>query len=275
MAMIQSTPPGPAASVPFLQWMGGKRRLWAQMKPHFPQRFGAYHEPFVGSGAVFLALQPERAHLSDLSAPLMATWQAVKHHPDEVLGALQALPHGKEAYVNLRAEFNSGTPDPIRAAALFTFLSLTAFNGIMRFNRQGGMNTPYGRNDAIPVEAMWTAHRALATADLHTEDFFKVLDRAQPGDLIYFDPPYDAAEMRYTGAGWTETDTRRLADVARALVAKGCHVRATNHNTPLVREAYAGFRMVSLRRPGNISSKGTGRQPVEEVLIIGEGTVNP
>ncbi len=38
---------------PFLKWAGGKRQLLPHIRRFYPETFGAYFEPFVGSGAVF------------------------------------------------------------------------------------------------------------------------------------------------------------------------------------------------------------------------------
>lgn len=46
-----------------LKWAGGKTQLLSQLKPLFPKRFNLYLEPFVGGGAVFFDLQPDRAVL--------------------------------------------------------------------------------------------------------------------------------------------------------------------------------------------------------------------
>ena len=41
---------------PFLKWVGGKRKLVSTLLNYVPARFGVYHEPFVGGGALFFAL---------------------------------------------------------------------------------------------------------------------------------------------------------------------------------------------------------------------------
>ena len=53
---------------PFVKWVGGKRQLLKQfllMNLYPPERFnpetGKYFEPFVGGGAVFFDLLPEKA----------------------------------------------------------------------------------------------------------------------------------------------------------------------------------------------------------------------
>ncbi len=58
---------------PFLKWIGGKGQLVGELLKMAPKRFKTYHEPFVGGGALFFALQREglledkEIHLSDIN----------------------------------------------------------------------------------------------------------------------------------------------------------------------------------------------------------------
>src|SRR5262245_11618894 len=63
---------------PFVKWVGGKRQLLDRIARHLPDSFGAYHEPFVGGGAVYFHLCPRRAHLSDVNHRLIRTYRALR-----------------------------------------------------------------------------------------------------------------------------------------------------------------------------------------------------
>src|SRR5438093_930334 len=83
--------PGPA---PFLKWAGGKAQLLEQMKPLFPSKYGTYLEPFLGGGAVFFYLKPDRAILSDLNCELIDVFLAVRDDPFGLMTALdEHMPH--------------------------------------------------------------------------------------------------------------------------------------------------------------------------------------
>ena len=41
---------------PFLKWAGAKRQLLEALRRFVPAAFTAYHEPFLGSGALFFDL---------------------------------------------------------------------------------------------------------------------------------------------------------------------------------------------------------------------------
>src|SRR4030081_663944 len=78
-------------AAPFLKWVGGKTSLLPELLKHVPARLRGYHEPFVGGGALFFAVAPARAILSDSNAELIHCYQQVR---DDVYGVLHALePH--------------------------------------------------------------------------------------------------------------------------------------------------------------------------------------
>lgn len=65
---------------PPAKWAGGKTQLLSQLRPLFPKRFNLYLEPFVGGGAVFFDLQPDRAVLIDSNYELINFYQVVKNN---------------------------------------------------------------------------------------------------------------------------------------------------------------------------------------------------
>ena len=55
---------------PFLKWAGGKRWLVNKNPELFLVPMKRYIEPFLGSGAVFFNLEPDRAIISDQNGAL-------------------------------------------------------------------------------------------------------------------------------------------------------------------------------------------------------------
>ena len=46
---------------PFTKWTGGKRQLLPILKDLMPKAYDTYYEPFIGGGALFFDLKPEKA----------------------------------------------------------------------------------------------------------------------------------------------------------------------------------------------------------------------
>ncbi|MGX8190074.1 DNA adenine methylase [Rickettsia conorii] len=69
-----------------------------------PTNFKDYYEPFLGGGAIFFKLQPNRAFISDLNLDLIITYKVVR---DEPLGLIKLLSehkanHSKDYYYEVR-----------------------------------------------------------------------------------------------------------------------------------------------------------------------------
>ena len=272
-------------SRPFVKWAGGKRRLLNDLRPLIPEHFGRYHEPFVGGGALFFNLASRRnpepepwATLSDANRRLVRTYRAVRDVPDRLLERLAQLEsdHDKDHFYAVRALDPDSFVDDVEVAAWFIYLNKTAFNGLYRVNRKGRFNVPIGRYDRPNIcdpSAIRAASAALQGAEIHNEGFEKVLDRAQPGDVVYFDPPYVPASKTasftdYTRDGFTIDDQARLRDVASELKLRGVRVILSNSDVPVVRDLYrSGFDLQTVKCGRSINSKASARGRVGELLI--------
>ena len=76
--------PSTSAARPLLKWAGGKRQLLPALRAFYPESFGRYFEPFVGSGAVFFDLYASgrlagaQATLTDCNADLIGCYRVVR-----------------------------------------------------------------------------------------------------------------------------------------------------------------------------------------------------
>ena len=50
---------------PIVKWAGGKTQMLGDIMPKIPQKYGKYIEPFIGGGALFFALSPDKAIIAD------------------------------------------------------------------------------------------------------------------------------------------------------------------------------------------------------------------
>lgn len=266
----------PARAHPVIKMVGGKARLLPELIARMPARFGRYYEPFAGGAALFFALAPERAVLSDANADLMGMYRALADDIDGVLRLIDAhrCAHGMAAgehYYAVRERWNTRARLIGRAAraADFIYLNKTCFNGLWRVNRKGEMNVGWGKHDTFTpdVENLRAAATALARADLMTGDYRDFVFEAKRGDFCYLDPPYDETFTSYTTGGFTDIDQAELAHTVRCLVDRGVQVMASNADTPRIRALYAGMRIDVVQRPGTMSCDGAKRGKVDEVII--------
>ena len=221
---------------PFLKWPGGKRWLVPRLLELIgDMAFNRYFEPFAGGAALFFALQPRSAVLSDVNADLINTYRQVRRHAHEITRRLRQLSVDRETYYDLRSQ---EPKDKIDRAVRFLYLNRTAFGGIYRLNHQGRFNVPYGGGQRSPAilwerDLLRPAARVLRRSELKADDFQLVLQEAGAGDLVYCDPTYtvshsDNGFVRYNESNFRWEDQRRLAEVCEELRARGVTVLVSN-----------------------------------------------
>jgi DNA adenine methylase len=268
------------APTPFVKWVGGKGKLLEQITPHLPSSFGTYHEPFVGGGALFFHLRPARAVLSDVNPRLVECYRVIRDRPWDLVERLEQhrAAHDENHYYFCRDRLNRGAEtDEIERSALFIYLNKTCYNGLYRENRRGEFNVPVGRYDSpsvYDVDNLLAVSRALSDTEILHAPFSDVLERARPGDLVYFDPPYvpvsrTASFTGYVQGGFDDELQAALSRLFANLARRGVHVALSNSDAPLVRELYRGFRIETILAARAINSRASARGPVREVLVLG------
>jgi DNA adenine methylase len=276
-----SNPPKTDPAKPFLRWAGGKTRLLSKILPHLPEKISNYHEPFLGSGATFFAIQSRvsgTSYLSDLNDELINIWRIVQDDPERLLFGLQAY-RGRDTEDEYYIIRSASPNDLIGRAARFFYLNQTAWNGLWRVNRLGVFNVPWGARAFRGISAS-TLHKvscSLARAEIGLMDFRESIGRAEAGDLVYLDPPYlpvsDTSKFSgYTGKRFRRADLEELAELTQGLSARGVHWVMSNRDTPDVRELFAHGEIVRFTTRRSVAAQNKRDiQPKDspEVIVVG------
>jgi DNA adenine methylase len=265
---------------PFLKWAGGKWSIAERIRSLLPGdvRARVYREPFLGGGAMFFYLQPAKAILSDAVKPLIETYKTVQKHVGPLIHRLEKLrlAHTEAHFYDIRERFNKEhRAEVLDRAAWLIYLNKTCFNGLFRTNRSGEFNVPVGRFTnprIVDPERLRVSSGLLARAKIMHATFDYLVDAAEPGDVIYLDPPYDPISKTssfagYCDGGFGREDQARLAETFRILDDRGCLLALSNSDTPLVRGLYAGYDFSPIIAPRAISSKAATRGEVSELLV--------
>jgi len=272
---------------PFLKWVGGKGQLLPELVARIEAAgdIGRYHEPFVGGGALFFELVrsgrlKKKAWLSDNNPRLIEAYLGVRDHVDEVIRLLERhkKKHTEDYFYAVRGLGQSNhrsRPSPAASAARIIYLNKTCYNGLYRENRKGEFNSPFGRYKNPPIcdeENLRAVSKALKKAKIENAHFDAIVERAKPGDLVYFDPPYHpvsktASFTAYESGGFGEDSQRLLARVYGQLSDKGVNVLLSNSMTDLVRDLYAPFHIDVVRANRAVNSRADRRGKVSEALV--------
>lgn len=258
---------------PFLKWAGGKRWLLPELRKYLPNDYKRYFEPFLGGGAVFFGVRPNRAVLSDLNGDLIQLYRMVRDEPSmlKVLLTGHQKKHSKDHYYATRASKPKGE---LEQAAWMLYLNRTCFNGLYRVNKRGEFNVPIGTKSTVVFEdeCFHALSRSLANADLKTQDFEKTIEGAGKGDFVYVDPPYTVAHnfngfLKYNDHIFSWDDQVRLRNSLDDAASRGARIVVSNANHSSIKELYAGFgKLTELPRYSVIAGPAAKRVPTSELL---------
>ena len=260
---------------PILKWAGGKVQLLDVLLPHVPRRYNTYIEPFLGGGALFFSLLPERAIVADSNPELINFYCVVVQDVESLIERLATMTNDEATFYAMRAS-DPASLSPVERAVRTIYLNRTCYNGLYRVNRKGQFNVPFGHyKNPILCDAsnLRAASFALQRATILRADYKDILHQhAQPGDFVYLDPPYLPVSTysdfkRYTKEQFYEEDHRDLALEVARLHELGCYVLLTNSNHPLAHELYSQYQIEVHRTRRNIS-KAASKRTGEDVIVI-------
>ena len=267
---------------PFTKWTGGKRQLLSVIRELMPKTYNRYFEPFVGGGALFFDLAPKDAVINDFNAELINCYQQIKDNPQELIEILKVHQeyNSKEYYLDLRSADRDERIDmmsEVQRAARILYMLRVDFNGLYRVNSKNQFNVPYGRykNPKIVDENLVSAISTYLNnnqIEIKKGDFEKAVLDVQPGDFVYFDPPYiplseTSAFTSYTHEGFSYDDQVRLRDTFKKLNDAGAYVMLSNSSSFLVEELYQDFNIHYVEATRTNGAKSSSRGKISEIIV--------
>ncbi len=265
---------------PFVKWAGGKRQIINRMDRFFPEEFDTYIEPFLGGGAIFFYLLPSKAILIDINPELINTYQVIQEDVVKLSESLKKHENEKEYYYKLRnidrnlEEFNKWSK--IEKASRTIYLNRCCYNGLYRVNSKGQYNVPFGKYknpNFCDEKNLWAVHEALKNVKIIQGGFERVLEFAEKGDFIYFDPPYHPLSETSNFTSYTKFDFGkesqiRLFEVFKELDKKGCKLLLSNSYNEFIIKLYKDYKIVTINAKRAINSDASKRGKIKEVLVM-------
>lgn len=270
--------------VPPIKTQGIKTKLvpWIQEHVQIPEG-GKWIEPFMGSGVVGFNIKPEKAIFSDSNPHIIQFYKdinsgkitagIVRNFLEEEGAKLKE--GGKEFYYEVRERFNE-KHEPLD----FLFLNRSCFNGMIRFNRKGGFNVPFGHkperfsksyvtkivNQVKDVEELCR----LNDWGFYCQDFEETFNSATEKDFIYCDPPYEGRHTDYFN-GWGAEKDKKLFELLSETKAK--FILSTWHSNEYrenqrIEEYWNNFHIITRDHFYYLGAKEKNRKPMLEALVM-------
>ena len=270
--------------VPPIKIQGIKTKLVPLIRENIALgRKSLWVEPFMGSGVVGFNVRPERAIFADINPHIINFYKAVKSGvlSSDIVRIFLAdygrklEAQGGDFYYSVREHFNQ-THAPLE----FLFLNRSCFNGMIRFNREGRFNVPYGHKPQRFTKAYITkiANQVryiescllLYDWEFVCQPFEKTIAMADTDSFIYCDPPYIARHNDYYDT-WDELCEEKLC---RLLRNTGCKFMLStwDHNEYRKNE-YIGkiwdfCRKITHEHFYHVGAKESNRHSMTEALLI-------
>ncbi|GAA4357954.1 DNA adenine methylase [Kangiella marina] len=222
-------------------------------------------EPFSGGMAISLGISPDKALINDINKHVINFYRCVKND----LRINIKMINDEAYYYKARERFNNlikrEEENTELAASLFYYLNRTGYNGLIRFNRSGLYNVPFGRYKKINYRREFSdIQSVIKDWNFSSKDYSKV--RINKSDFVYIDPPYDVQFTSYSGNefGWKEQER-----VVNHFDKYDCPLVISNQATERVVELYKdyGYKVFLIDAPRMISCDGN-RTRAQEVLAI-------
>jgi DNA adenine methylase len=270
--------------VPPLKCQGIKTKLVEWIKDHaILEENGTWIEPFMGSGVVGFNVRPNRAIFADVNPHIVNFYNAIKDGKITAGIAKDFLEKegsllkekGEDHYYEVRERFNKDGN-----SLDMLFLNRACFNGVMRFNKKGGFNVPFGHKPERFAKAYITkitnqikyVADALSQYDWQfvCQDFKMTISSALHRDFVYCDPPYIGRHVDYFNS-WSEESEQELRDSLSATPAK--FILSTWHSNqyrtnPAIDKYASRFTILTREHFYHVGASEKNRNPMLEAIVL-------
>lgn len=193
----------------FINWQGNKTRYLKHILPLIPDNYNTYIEPFVGSGALLLKLEPKKWIINDLNKDLINVWKTIKNNKQFTKiyfkkFAKKFIPLTNDEKIKMCVKITNtieNLPYDEKRASIFILMKFCSYMGhIMKKNIfifQGLNCNIFLKNQYYFLTEKYfdllnEIHLFLETTNgkIFNKDYKKILEKAKKNDFIFLDPPY-------------------------------------------------------------------------------------
>lgn len=236
----------------------------------------------MGSGVVGFNIKPRRALFCDSNPHLINFYKGINDgtiNPKIVRGFLESegcklAKRSADYYYEVRQRFNQD-----KSPLDFLFLNRSCFNGLIRFNKNGEFNVPFGHKPERFSRAYITkvvnqvdwVYKLASLRDwrfIH-QDFRETLSCVTESDFIYCDPPYAGRHTDYYNS-WDRTQEKSLytglKDSKARFILSTWHSNQhrENHAIPAI---WSEFNVITREHFYHVGAKESNRKPMLEALV--------
>jgi len=225
---------------PIIKWSGGKSDEIKYFEKYLPSSYDMYIEPFIGGGSLYFYLNPNKAVISDVHKELIDFYNSIKNgFSDEIYQFMIDNPNNEETYYSIRDTFEKN--DELSNAKYFYYMRKTCFRGMLRYNKLGKFNIPFGRYKTINFSELKNKEyeNLLKKTEVKLSNFENIfLEYNDENNFVFLDPPYDSEFTDYGYCKFDKSQHIKLAELFKTTKNKCLLIIG---KTPLIEELYSGY----------------------------------
>jgi len=199
---------------PMIKWSGGKGDEITKFIQHIPNDYDSYLEPFVGGGALYFKLEPNKAVITDVHIELIDFYKAIKNNKSlDIYNFMTNHPNDEITYYNIRN--NMEINDYLDNAKRFYYQRKTCYRGMLRYNSSGKFNIPFGRYKTYNYELLNDKRyeTLLSNTIVECKDYSYIFDNFNnSNNFMFLDPPYDSEFTNYGYCSFGKEEHKKLAE---------------------------------------------------------------
>jgi DNA adenine methylase len=225
---------------PFIKWNGGKSDEIKLFEKYFPTQFTRYIEPFVGGGSVYFYLNHDNSVISDVHTELIDLYKSLGNgNGGEIDKFMKTTPNDEATYYKIRDEMEIN--NELENAQRFYYQRKTCFRGMLRYNKNGRFNIPYGKYKTMNFKDLTNKayEDLLSKTEILNKGFEHIFDLYNDEDnFMFLDPPYDSEFTDYGYCQFGKKEHQQLADLFKTTKNKCLLIIG---KTPFIEELYQGY----------------------------------
>ncbi len=254
-------------------------------------KFRRWVELFGGTWTVALAAMradlAEVYYLGDSNLGMVSVLKQLQTQPDALISIAceflaKSFEEQRAAFMAQRNPRDILKYSTLDLAIRHLVLRGCSFNALMRTNKKGVYNVPFGLEylnkktklversaphirleDLLVVSELLRKH----VVHIHCADFRQTIQHAGLGDYVYADPPYWGTHSSFGPKKFDEKEHRALSIELAAAKLRGSECGLAGSDCPETRSIYGGEEVIELFVNRSTSSKASTRGKIKELFI--------
>lgn len=257
----------------FIKWFGNKSRYNKKLISHFPSQFKTYIEPFIGSGAVFLQLQPNSWIINDINSDLIDVWLSIKNSIKIILKIIDSFSQeflrlDKKNRLVLCRSITNKFANMRRGSTRSTYYLLMkncVYHGSIIKNNKfyfRGLDLNFMNEKYAPFFSKPAYKEMLIELQIYLnktngiithQDYKTVLQKAKNNDFVFMDPPYIETheyDFSYNFNDYDNLPSTFISELKQQCILldkRNVKWLMTQADTPLIRNCFNKYNISEIK----------------------------